>query len=94
MSDPIVPFLIAGGDPTRVPREALRIERHATEPHQPTPRLPAERYMFRGESLTLTEIAERTGINRDRLKSRIRGLGWDVERAASTPSMNKYGARP
>lgn len=39
---------------------------------------------FRGETLTLTEWAQRFGIRNDTLTHRIE-IGWDVERALTTP---------
>lgn len=45
-----------------------------------TPKL----YDFRGERLTLDEIAARTGQPKRRLYNRVRHLGWTLERAVST----------
>ena len=45
-------------------------------------------YEFSGESLTLAEWAERYGVNRSALRSRIR-LGWSMELALTIP-FKKY----
>jgi hypothetical protein len=43
---------------------------------------------FRGEHLTAVEWAERVGLERKTLEYRIR-IGWDTERALTTPSTIK-----
>lgn len=40
--------------------------------------------VFCGETLTLTQLAETTGIPYKTLHKRINNLGWDVEKAATT----------
>lgn len=41
-------------------------------------------YRFKGESLTLSEWAERLGLSRESVRDRIKS-GWSVRRALSTP---------
>lgn len=48
---------------------------------------------FYGETRTMTEWAELTGISLYTLNSRLNKLGWSVERALSTP-VGKSSARP
>jgi hypothetical protein len=43
------------------------------------------RYQFRGTWLTLGEIAERTGVPRERIYQRISKWKWTIEEAVSTP---------
>jgi hypothetical protein len=40
---------------------------------------------YKGETLTLSQWEERTGLNRDLLKDRINKLHWSDERALTTP---------
>ena len=47
----------------------------------PPPRI-VKRIAYQGETLTLTELAERTGIKRVTIESRLKG-GWTVEQAVS-----------
>lgn len=42
--------------------------------------------LFRGESLPLNVWAKRSGIQQGTLQRRIAELGWDVERALTTPT--------
>lgn len=44
---------------------------------------------FKGETLCLTEWAERIGIKPKSLRARLDDYGWTVEQALSTPTMNK-----
>ena len=41
--------------------------------------------MFQGERVTIPELAARVGMDVNLLRSRVVKLGWDVERAVSTP---------
>jgi hypothetical protein len=41
--------------------------------------------VFEGETLLISELAERCGIPADVLKNRIRYSGWTIEKAISTP---------
>ena len=51
-----------------------------------------QRITFNGETLTLTEWARKTGINRAALWERISTHGWSIERALTTP-LRKKAAR-
>lgn len=42
------------------------------------------------ETLTLTEWAERTGVPRSIIYTRINRLGWEPEKAISTPVRTKF----
>ena len=42
-------------------------------------------YFFNGERTTLPELSERHGIPTERIRTRIKRLGWSVERAATVP---------
>ena len=42
-------------------------------------------FEYRGESLTIPELARRYGIKKSTLSMRIYGYGWDVQRAVETP---------
>ena len=46
-------------------------------------------YLFQGESLTLPEWSERTGISASLLFARINYLGWTVEKSLSTKKRNQ-----
>lgn len=48
------------------------------------------RYEYNGEKLTLREISNKTGLSRALLDNRINRLGWDIEKATSTPVKEKY----
>jgi transcriptional regulator of acetoin/glycerol metabolism len=43
-------------------------------------------YAFNGENLQLEQWAERTGIKRETLYSRLHIRGWSIEKALTTPS--------
>ncbi len=43
------------------------------------------RFMFRGQSVTLSELVRLTGISRSVLKHRLIRHGWPIERAVATP---------
>jgi hypothetical protein len=45
----------------------------------------AKLYTFNGKSLTLTAWAEATGIDPRTLRSRVKFLGWSIERAVTAP---------
>jgi hypothetical protein len=45
-------------------------------------------YEFRGERLTLAEIAKRTGKRKELLWDRIKYRGMSLEQAVSTPKMS------
>ena len=47
---------------------------------------------FNGETLTIAEWAERTGISADTLYDRITRRGWSIERALTTPVRAKARA--
>ena len=57
--------------------------RWATEIEQQRNRRSNRRYAFRGESLTVGEIAERTGVDAELIRARIEVHGYGVERAAT-----------
>ena len=48
-------------------------------------------YEYEGETLCVSEIAERSGVDRDLLSGRL-GLGWSVERA-TTELVGEFGER-
>ncbi len=49
-----------------------------------------KRFTYKGESLTLGEWSERTGIPESALYFRIRTSGWEIARALTTPSQKKH----
>lgn len=51
------------------------------------------RYDFRGQHLSLREVAELVGINRKTLSTRIYTYGMSIEEAASTPVMTPQEAQ-
>jgi hypothetical protein len=55
--------------------------RWATQKEQQNNRTNNHRITFRGETLTLTQWAERIGVKRVTLQARITQLGWPIERA-------------
>ena len=59
--------------------------RWATQKQQNTNQRSNKRLNFNGESLTISEWADRLGISASTLHSRLR-LGWDTNRVLSTPS--------
>jgi hypothetical protein len=46
-----------------------------------------------GRSQTLTEWAAETGIRRETISMRIKKMGWDIERALTTPADERFGSR-
>lgn len=42
-------------------------------------------YVYKGENLTLGQIADKCGISYSTLDKRIRNYGWSVEKATTTP---------
>jgi len=59
--------------------------RWATQKQQNTNQRSNKRLSFNGETLTISEWADRLGISVSTLHSRLR-LGWDAHRVLSTPS--------
>ena len=55
--------------------------RWATQKEQQNNRTNNRRITWRGETMTLMQWAERTGIKRETIAARIDRLGWTVERA-------------
>lgn len=47
------------------------------------------RFEYKGYNLTLPEWSEKTGINRSTLASRLFTYGWSIEKALTTPSLQK-----
>ena len=43
------------------------------------------RYEYKGELLTITELAEKYKINRNKLNYRL-NVGWDIVKAIETPT--------
>jgi hypothetical protein len=66
--------------------------RWATAKEQQRNRRVNVRYEFRGQDLTVPEIAEITGVNRRMLQSRVH-YGWDIERAVTEPSLVESSKR-
>lgn len=50
--------------------------------------------VWRGQSMCVTELAERSGVNADALRQRIKKLGWSVDRAAETPVYHAAARSP
>ena len=48
------------------------------------------KYEYNGESLTLREWSNKTGLARDLLSNRVYSLGWSIERAITTPVKTQY----
>lgn len=61
---------------------------------EPRPTRWKERINFRGESLTIAEIAKQIGLPWRVLHRRVRESGWDIERAVSTPLSANGGRFP
>jgi len=59
--------------------------RWATNIEQSRNRSTTHHITFQGETRTISEWAAATGLNYDTLKSRLNQLGWDVEKALTTP---------
>lgn len=53
----------------------------------------AKKYDFRGEQLCIAEVAERTGLPFDLLRSRVGDRGWDMEKAVTHKRRNPNGKR-
>ena len=47
-----------------------------------------KKYLYRGQYMTLPEIANKTGVGRKILYARI-NMGWDIEKAVNTPIRKK-----
>lgn len=48
------------------------------------------KYEYNGESLTLREWSNKTGLARELLSNRVYSLGWSIERAITTPVKTQY----
>jgi hypothetical protein len=64
--------------------------RWATATEQARNRRSARFLTFRGESKTLSEWSERTGMSPHNIKHRVDVLGWTVEKALSTPKGRRF----
>lgn len=62
--------------------------RWATKLDQSLNRRPVRRYRHEGETLTLREWSERTGLKYETLRMRILRLGWNVDRALRQPAIH------
>lgn len=65
--------------------------RWATMKEQQNNRKNNRRLTYEGETLTLQQWADRTGLDRKTISMRLDRLGWSVERALTTPSQRKKG---
>lgn len=59
--------------------------RWATRKEQANNRGDSRKFMFRGETLGLSEISHITGISVRVLRRRVVDLGWDIERSVTQP---------
>lgn len=66
--------------------------RWATKKEQNRNRACTPRLEFRGELISLPDLADRIGCSRAMLQDRLK-RGWSVERAATTPRQSRGGAR-
>lgn len=48
---------------------------------------PATLHKFQGESLTVAQIAERTGVDKQLIHDRL-DRGWSINAAATTPALS------
>lgn len=67
--------------------------RWATKREQSRNRKHVTYYCFRGQNLTIGDIAKLTNHPEERLRYRVRDLGWSIERAVGTPPLdnkNRY----
>lgn len=67
--------------------------RWATKVDQSLNRRPVRRYRHDGQTLTIREWAERTGLKHATLRMRIVRLGWNVDRALTEPLTLNHGRR-
>jgi hypothetical protein len=51
------------------------------------------RYEFQGQMMMIAEIADITGVDYERLKTRLRKLHWPLDKAISTPVSEAYARR-
>ncbi|MFT5266671.1 MAG: hypothetical protein ACI88C_000092, partial [Acidimicrobiales bacterium] len=58
-----------------------------------TPRVFAETFEYRGQELTLRELAEISGLKFTTLRNRIRHSGWSIARAVETRVQKNDGRR-
>jgi hypothetical protein len=56
--------------------------------------LSRQKFLFNGDTFSLTELSKKCGIKKGTLRSRIKFLGWSIEKAVNTPSLKKVGISP
>ena len=67
--------------------------RWATRRQQANNRIDNNVFTYKGERLTLTEIAERSGISYERLRHRVVRAGWTLDKALTTPKVQGQRGR-
>lgn len=65
--------------------------RWATTKQQSNNRRTNRRYQYNGEDLTISELAEKYGLNYNMLRERLIVLGWNIDRAMTVPPQSVRG---